>query len=50
MDKIENMSIPLGLQTINKEKKSITNQKGGSKKKHLKIVERPVTTIPKTLL
>ena len=32
MDKIENMSIPLGLQTITKEKGLIINQKGSGKK------------------
>lgn len=50
MDKIENMSIPLGLQTINKEKDTQINQKGGSKKKNLKIINRPITTLPKNLL
>tara|TARA_B100000401_G_scaffold88239_1_gene56182 strand:+ start:366 stop:518 length:153 start_codon:yes stop_codon:yes gene_type:complete len=50
MDKIENMSIPLGLQIINKEKYTMINQKGGSKKKKLKIINRPITTLPKNLL
>tara|TARA_E500000178_G_C16996435_1_gene743414 strand:+ start:744 stop:896 length:153 start_codon:yes stop_codon:yes gene_type:complete len=49
MDKIENMSIPLGLQTITKEKGLIINQKG-SGKKNLKIVNRPISIMPKNLL
>ena len=54
MDKIEKMSIPLGLQTqsqtTTKENRLENNQKGGGKKKNLKVVNRPVTTMPKNLL
>lgn len=54
MDKIEKMSIPLGLQTqsqkINKENTFTATQKGGGKKTNLKVVNRPVTTMPKILL
>ena len=54
MDKIEKMSIPLGLQTqsqtTTKENTLADNQKGGGKKKNLKVVDRPITTMPKNLL
>lgn len=50
MDKIENMSFPVGLQTLTKEKIPIINQKGSGKKKKLKIINRPITSMPKNLL
>ena len=50
MDKFANMSFPIGLQTITKEKIQIVNQKGSGKKKKIKIIHRTLTAMPKYLL